>query len=63
MRPSTRVDGYLAVVSQYYSNKDFASIIKTTPGGKKYVETGMFAPDEISDETLDRILDYFSKLL
>ena len=50
-------------MSQYYSNKDFASIIKTTPGGKKYVETGMFAPDEISDETLDRILDYFSKLL
>lgn len=53
---------YLAAVSQYAASEEFAEIVNASSGAKRYIEEGILVPDEISDDTLGRIVSYFQEL-
>ena len=51
-----------AAVSQYAASEEFAEIVNASSGAKRYIEEGILVPDEISDDTLGRIVSYFQEL-
>ena len=46
----------------YAASEEFAEIVNASSGAKRYIEEGILVPDEISDDTLGRIVSYFQEL-
>lgn len=44
------------------ASEEFAEIVNASSGAKRYIEEGILVPDEISDDTLGRIVSYFQEL-